>query len=84
MVDGDSEQNAPMSSQDETQESEAKDESQAVDAPDEGRLAELGERIDKARSKAEDAGVLVDEDEEHFVDSGATEADDDQTIAPPG
>ena len=60
---------------------------------DEDRLDQLTERIDKARSQAEEAGVLVDEDEaegrdahgeEEFVESGASEEQDDQTIAPPG
>jgi len=52
--------------------------------PDDERIARIGERIDKARSQAEDAGVLVDEDEGHFADSGVTDDEDDQTIAPPG
>jgi hypothetical protein len=56
----------------------------ADDAPDGDRIARVAERIDKARSQAQDAGVLVEEDEEHFADSGATETEDDQTIAPPG
>ena len=67
----------------------------AEDKPptDEERLEQLGERIDKARSQAEEAGVLVDEEEaegrdvhgeEEFVESGASDDQDDQTIAPPG
>jgi len=52
--------------------------------PDESRIDQITERIDKARSMAEDNGVLVDEDEETFAESGATEEEDDQTIAPPG
>jgi hypothetical protein len=54
------------------------------DGEDDERIAEITERIDKARSRAEDAGVVLDTDEEHFADSGATESEDDQTIAPPG
>lgn len=52
--------------------------------PDADRIAEVAERIDKARSHAQDAGVLIDEGEETFADSGATKSGDDQTIAPPG
>ena len=49
------------------------------------RLEQVSERIDKARTRAEEAGVLVDEGEEkEFVESRATEEEDDQTIAPPG
>jgi len=56
-----------------------------TDTPDPDRLDQLDERIDKARSKAEDAGVLVDPDEETFAESGTVGSDqDDQTIAPPG
>ena len=44
----------------------------------------MSDRIDKARAQAEDAGVLVEENEETFADSGVTETEDDQTIAPPG
>lgn len=58
--------------------------SSSEDTPDEDRLDQLTEQIDKARSTAEDAGVLVDEDEETFAESGAKEEEDDQTIAPPG
>lgn len=52
--------------------------------PDADRIAEVADHIDKARSHAQDAGVLIDEDEETFADSGATKGADDQTIAPPG
>jgi phage shock protein A len=59
-----------------------------TDTPDAERLKQIDERIDKARSQAEDAGILVDEpvgeNAEEFADSGATPAADDQTIAPPG
>jgi phage shock protein A len=59
-----------------------------TDTPDAEQLDEIEEHIDKARDRAEDAGILVDEheeeDEEEFADSGATPASDDQTIAPPG
>lgn len=74
-----------------TQEQQADEDQQASEGKDEPspvseeeRIGQITERIDKARSKAEEAGVLVDEDEEEYVDSGATEEDDDQTIAPPG
>lgn len=74
-----------------TQEQQADEDQQASEDKDEPspvseeeRVGQITERIDKARSKAEEAGVLVDEDEEEYVDSGATEEDDDQTIAPPG
>jgi hypothetical protein len=55
-----------------------------TDTPDAARLDQIDERIDKARSRAEDAGILGGENEEEFADSGATPAADDQTIAPPG
>lgn len=55
-----------------------------TDAPDPERIDQLDERIDKARSKAEDAGVLTDPDQETFADSGTEGDQDDQTIAPPG
>ncbi|MDQ3897209.1 MAG: hypothetical protein M3326_08190, partial [Actinomycetota bacterium] len=57
---------------------------------DEERLDQITERVGKARSQAEEAGILVDEDEEEeepgeeFAESGETEEEDDQTIAPPG
>lgn len=85
-----------MSIQDQPEDTHADEEQPAEAAPDEPgvakepsedeRLEEIGERIDAARKKAEDAGVIVDEDEneETFADSGATEEEDDQTIAPPG
>ena len=77
-----------------TDESQA-DESQAHDSQaDESKsggpkkeddpLAQITERIDKARAQAEDAGVIDDTEEEYFAESGATEVEDDQTIAPPG
>jgi hypothetical protein len=63
-----------------------------TETPDAERLDQIDERIDKARSQAEDAGILVDEhtdapvgeNAEEYADSGATPAADDQTIAPPG
>jgi hypothetical protein len=67
-------QTQPMSTQEQTEDRE----------PDDRRIDQISERIDKARTQAEDTGVLVDEDEETFVESGATEEADDQTIAPPG
>ncbi len=72
-------QNPSMSSQDQSQDTHA-----GTDEPEEERIAELTEHIDKARSQAEEAGVLVDTDEEHYADSGATGPEDDQTITPPG
>ncbi|HEX2047528.1 MAG TPA: hypothetical protein VHF27_07175 [Acidimicrobiales bacterium] len=64
------------------------------------RLEQLDDRIGKARSQAEEAGILEGEDatadderkepetddhgEREFAESGATEQEDDQTIAPPG
>jgi hypothetical protein len=48
------------------------------------RLEQLTDRIEKARTQAEEAGVLVDDDAEEYVESGATEEEDDQTITPPG
>jgi hypothetical protein len=47
------------------------------------RLQQLDEDIDSARSTAEDADVLVDPEERHYVDSGEQEDEDDQTITPP-
>jgi len=56
-----------------------------TDTPDPDRLDQLDDRIDKARSTAEDAGILVDPDEERYADSGTVGEDqDDQTIVPPG
>ena len=51
---------------------------------DDERLEQITERIDKARAQAEEAGVLDDSDDEEYVESGATEEEDDQTITPPG
>lgn len=65
------------------QAAEATDEHVDGNAEDQ-RLEELGEHIDKARAHAEDAGVIEDLDEQEYVDSGATPAQDDQTITPPG
>jgi hypothetical protein len=48
------------------------------------RIEQLTDRIEKARTQAEEAGVLVDDDAEEYVDSGVTEEEDDQTITPPG
>jgi len=64
----------------------ADDEAEADDVPptEDERLEQLTERIDKARDRAEEAGVLVDTDEGTYADSGATEEEDDQTITPPG
>jgi len=56
-----------------------------TETPDAEQLDQIDERIDKARARAEDAGILVDEHEEpeeEFVDSGEDPEDDDQTIAP--
>jgi hypothetical protein len=49
------------------------------------RLDDLQQDIDKARDKAEDAGILEDPDEPKFYESGTIHPElDDQTIAPPG
>lgn len=60
--------------------------SEPDDGPrEEERIEQITERIHKARAQAEEAGVLDDaEDQEKFAESGATEEEDDQTIAPPG
>lgn len=47
------------------------------------RLDDLGRRIDKTRAEV-DADDPSTEDEPTFAESGATEEEDDQTIAPPG
>jgi len=62
----------------------ARAESDDARPTDDERLEQLTERIDKARDRAEEAGVLVDTDEAKYADSGATEEEDDQTITPPG
>jgi hypothetical protein len=88
-------QNPSMSSQEQPEDQSAEDQSEAAEpdaaGPDQAeeptedqRLEELGEHIDKARSHAEEAGVIEDLDEEEYADSGATPALDDQTITPPG
>jgi hypothetical protein len=71
-------------SEDATAESESAPERQLEAPAEDARIEAVTERIDKARTQAEETGVLVDEDEETFVESGATEEADDQTIAPPG
>ena len=60
-----------------------------TDAPtpsdDDTALDDLDERIDRTRDHAVDAGILPDEDEPKFHESGSIRPDlDDQTIAPPG
>lgn len=76
------EQPEEQTSADET----AEDEPEDKDTPptDDERIEQLTERIEKARTQAEDAGVIEDTDDEAYVESGATEEEDDQTIAPPG
>jgi len=61
-------------------------EAESDDAPptEDERLEQLTERIDKARDRAEEAGVLGDTDEGKYADSGVTQEEDDQTITPPG
>lgn len=85
-------QNPSMSDQ-EQPEDHQRDDGQPDDGPsgpddgpsEEERIEQITERIDKARAQAEEAGVLDDaEDQEEFADSGVTEEEDDQTIAPPG
>ena len=52
---------------------------------DDSRLDAVQDHIDKARTDAEDAGMLDDPDEQKFHESGTIEPEaDDQTIAPPG
>ncbi len=64
----------------------AEDEPDDDDTPptDDERIEQLTERIEKARTQAEDAGVIKESDDEAYVESGATEGEDDQTITPPG
>ena len=62
----------------------ARAESDGARPTEDERLEQLTERIDKARDRAEEAGVLVDTDEAKYADSGVTEEEDDQTITPPG
>jgi hypothetical protein len=59
------------------------DEESSAPSGDE-RIEKLTEHIDEVRAAAEEAGVIDNPEEEEFVDSGATEQEDDQTIAPPG
>ncbi len=56
------------------------------DVPDEERLQQVQDDIDSARKNAEDADVLVaDEEEPQFHESGEQDPElDDQTAAPPG
>ncbi len=55
------------------------------EVPDEERLQQLQHDIDAARSRAEDADIVVEPDEHRFYESGDQDDDlDDQTIAPPG
>lgn len=85
-------QTGSMSTQEETEDRGPDEDQEAAATPasepeppaEDARLEEITERIEKARTQAEEAGVLVDEDEKTFVESGTTEEEDDQTIAPPG
>ena len=54
------------------------------ESPSEERLEEVGQHIDRARSRAEEDVEGVEEHEERFADSGSEEAEDedDQSIAP--
>ncbi len=70
-------------------EDKAGDDGKADDSDDDGspseeRLEEVGQHIEQARSKAEDAVEGVEAHEERFVDSGSEESKeaDDQTDAP--
>ncbi len=47
------------------------------------RLDDLGQRIERTRAEVDDEDSATP-DERTFVESGATEEEDDQTIAPPG
>jgi hypothetical protein len=52
---------------------------------DDERTERVQDEIDHARRSAEDAGLLDDEDEPRFADSGTIgQEEDDQQIAPPG
>jgi hypothetical protein len=52
---------------------------------DDERLEQVDEEIARARTEAEEAGILLDPDEPRFADSGTIAPDvDDQQIAPPG
>ena len=62
----------------------AEDHSDDEPPTDEERIEQLTEHIEKARARAEDAGVIEDTDDAEYVESGATEDQDDQTITPPG
>ena len=60
-----------------------------TDAPvpndDDTALDDLGARIESTEQHAVDAGILPDDDEQKFHESGSIRPDlDDQTIAPPG
>lgn len=48
------------------------------------RLDDVQQDIDQARDAAEDAGILTDDDEPKFYETGELSDIDDQTIAPPG
>ncbi|MGI8984528.1 MAG: hypothetical protein ACR2HM_08365 [Acidimicrobiales bacterium] len=64
-----------MSSQDDTKQSQP--------TQDE-RIDAVTERIDKARTQAAETGLFGHGDGDEYVESGATEEEDDQTIVPPG
>jgi hypothetical protein len=52
---------------------------------DETALDDLEEQRDRTVDQAVDAGILPDDDEHKFHESGSIRPDlDDQTIAPPG
>lgn len=81
---GDTEQ--PEERRPEAPDDDDSDDDAGDDAPptDEERIDRITERIDKARTKAEEAGILEDTADGEYVESGATEEDDDQNITPPG
>jgi hypothetical protein len=51
--------------------------------PTDDRLDEVQRKIDDAREAAEDDGILIDDDEPKYYESGSIHPEqDDQTIAP--
>jgi hypothetical protein len=52
---------------------------------DDPRLEQVEKDIAAAREEAEDAGILDDDDQQKFYESGdMSKGEDDQQIAPPG
>jgi hypothetical protein len=54
-------------------------------ASDDARLDEVQRKIDEAREAAEDDGILIEDDEPRYYESGSIKPElDDQAITPPG